>query len=117
MDKAKGAREPGTKRGTTPSPKGSASKTAKQLGITHKQSSKWQKLADVPEAEFEKALAGDKPSTSGIIKSAEPEKVKPMNPAALWLWGHLRAFEREGILERDPEEIRGELFGNQIAAA
>jgi hypothetical protein len=50
----------------------SKSKTLKDLGISKKQSSRWQQLADVPEEQFEAALAGpEKPSTSGIIARAE----------------------------------------------
>ena len=41
-------------------------------GISKSQSSRWQKLADVPEPEFEAALAEPDPSTSGIIKKHTP---------------------------------------------
>jgi hypothetical protein len=55
MEKAKGAREPGTKRGTTPSNDTRASpKTIADLGVTSQESSDFQKLADVPQAEFER---------------------------------------------------------------
>jgi hypothetical protein len=44
MEKAKGAREPGTNRGTTRSCGDTASPTLAELGITKAQSSLWQKL-------------------------------------------------------------------------
>jgi hypothetical protein len=41
------------------------------LGISHDQSSQWQRLAAVPQPEFEAALAGpEKPTTNGIIHAA-----------------------------------------------
>jgi hypothetical protein len=45
------------------------------LGISKDQSSRWQQLADVPEDQFEAALAGpEKPPTAGIVAQA---KLKP----------------------------------------
>jgi ribosomal protein L40E len=42
-----------------------------ELGVTKDQSSQWQKLAAVPEAEFEAALAGsEKPSLKHIVEAA-----------------------------------------------
>jgi hypothetical protein len=72
------------------------------LGVSDKQSSKWQKLADVPDEEFEQALSGDdKPSTGAILREHAEPKVSPVDPAALWLWGRLQDFER-GYLGREP---------------
>jgi hypothetical protein len=86
MEKAKGRQSKNPSTGTRGSPK-----TLAELGVSYDQSSKWQKLADIPQGDFEESLAADRPSTTGIIKAVEPKKVKPMDPTALWLWGHLRA--------------------------
>lgn len=79
----------------------------KQLGISKKQDEQWQALAAIPEEQFEAALAGpDKPSTNGII--AKP-KQQPMSPKALWLWGRLRDFESEGILDHSQDDLLWEM--------
>lgn len=95
MEKAKGGR---------PSENRSSSTTSlSDLGISKDQSSRWQQLANVPEDQFEAALAGpDKPSTSGII--AKP-KAEPMDENALFLWGRLRDLERHGVLDRDQNDL------------
>jgi hypothetical protein len=90
-----------------------ASRPATQLsdlGITRDQSSKWQQLANVPDAEFEKAVSshGPKPTTEGIIHSSRPPKpveAPRMDPTALWLWGRIKDFEREGILVKNPSDL------------
>jgi len=79
------------------------------LGITRDQSSDWQKLAKVPEDDFEQALRDPdvKPSTAGIIARHE-QREKPrdrVEASALWLWGRLQDFERDGLLARDPAEV------------
>jgi hypothetical protein len=56
-EKAKGAAEPDTKRGTTPSQRERAS-TLGDMGISYTQSSRWQKLAEVPEKQFDDARGG-----------------------------------------------------------
>ena len=72
--------------------------TLADLNISRDQASRFQQLADVPEAEFEAALESPgKPSTSGILKRNKPANVDPMDPNALWLWGRLRDFERQII--------------------
>ncbi|MDH3595780.1 MAG: hypothetical protein OEU09_14105 [Rhodospirillales bacterium] len=65
MDKNKGAAQPTRSSDTT---------TLRELGISKDQSSRWQRLAAVPEAEFEAALAApDKPSTGGIIAKTKTD--------------------------------------------
>lgn len=103
MEKAKGAAREGVgKRGSSGVPR--SEQTLSDLGISKKQSAKWQQLADVPEEDFEAALAAPKkPSTSSIVKAEK--KGQPMDPCALWLWGRLRDFEREGVLHRAPAAL------------
>lgn len=85
--------------------------TLKDLSITPDQSSKWQQLADVPEAEFERAVSGDgpiKPTTDGIINESKPREpiVAPrIDPDALWLWGRLREIEERGIMNRSLTDL------------
>jgi hypothetical protein len=78
-------------------------------GISYDQSSQWQKLAAVPEDLFEQALAEPNPSTTAIIMRHEvaerPAGLVMSNHQALWLWGCLQDFEREGILDEDPHEL------------
>lgn len=79
------------------------------LGITRDQSSKWQQLAAIPEAEFERAVkgSGPKPSTEGLV-NAQKLKGSPaprMDPDALWFWGRLRDFEQGGLLSRNPNDL------------
>jgi hypothetical protein len=107
MDKAQGAREPGTDRGTTRSTDATASgRKLADLGISKDQSSRWQRLADIPEPTFEGSIA-DGVSTSAMI--ARPT-VQPVEGEALWLWGRLRDFEKHDIsepplLERSPADV------------
>ena len=70
MPKAKGAKEPGTKRGSTRS-NDTTTSTLDEIGVTKDQSSQWQKLAKVPDADFEQALAGENagiPSGRTIVR-------------------------------------------------
>jgi hypothetical protein len=68
----------------------------------------WRKLADVPEEQFEAALTESaRPSTAGIIAGTTPPKLDtiPVSPQALWLWGRLRDFERDGLLTKEPRHV------------
>ena len=78
-----------------------------ELGISHNQSSKWQKLADVPTPEFEEAVSDrtTRPTTNGIIRATAPPKVVTVSTDALWLWGRLRDFGSETWLAKSPAEV------------
>jgi hypothetical protein len=85
-------------------------RTLSDLGITKDQSSKWQRLAAVPEAEFEAAISqpGSKPSTTHII-SPKQEQPKRMDSLALWFWGRLIDMERNQLFERSVDSLMGEM--------
>ena len=87
-------------------------KTLNELGISESQSARWQKLAAVPGDEFEATFVKpEKPSTGGIIAAHQPPPPPPppkknvVDDDAVWLWGTLLDFERNGLLERDPNEL------------
>jgi hypothetical protein len=108
MDKAKGAQgNPGGQGAKFVRSTGAtAQKTLADLGISKDQSSRWQRLADIPERSFEDAI-GAGASTSAIIAR---EPVHPVEREALWLWGRLRDFEKGDVstpvlLERSPADV------------
>ena len=81
--------------------------TLSDLGISRDQSSQWQKLAAIPDEEFEADLKDPawRPTTSGMIDRHEARERGPSPPravddGALWLWGRLQDFERNGLLDR-----------------
>jgi hypothetical protein len=87
-----------------------APKTINEMGISKDQSSSWQKLAAVPEQEFEEAinLPGTKPSANHIIKpKPDPEPIR-IDKDALWFWGLVCDLEREGRFERPIAELEAE---------
>jgi len=74
--------------------------------ISERQAQRWQQLAGIPTDKFEAALVDPetKPSTNGLLRQQKPAQ-EPMNPKALWLWGRLKDFERDGILDQDLESL------------
>src|ERR1700757_3738433 len=84
------------------------------LGITKDQSSQWQKLGALPQREFDLAIGEsvNTPTTKGILRAAEPAPQKPTVAAdALWLWGRLLDFERDGLLKKTPTEVTETMTG------
>ena len=115
MEKAKGGAQPGVGRRGMPSQESSAlpQRTLGDLGISHNQSSQWQKLAKVPDDEFEKALQSERPSTSGIIAASAPKpepRKNAVNDHALWLWGRLNDIDTPD----GPKRLRM-VAGTQVA--
>ncbi len=81
-------------------------KSLADLGISKGQSSRWQQLADIPDEQFETALtSSEKPSTTGIIKTAKPVRPQAADDRAHWLWVQLRDFEILKVLDADPREL------------
>jgi len=106
-EKAKGGAQPGVgRKGSNGMPSQSGSALS-DLGISHNQSSRWQKLASIPDRDFEATFTtGAKPSTAGIIAAHTPKAPIPaVDPRALWLWARLLDFERDGLLASDPAEL------------
>ena len=102
-EKAKGG-QPYQATGSTVEPVERAP-TLRDLGISKRQAHDWRKLAEVPENEFEAALADpdEKPTTAGIIGRERPRE--PVEDDALWLWGRLLDFERRGLLTRSFDDV------------
>jgi len=101
--KASGERDAG---GRGPIVESKRSTQLSDLNITRDQSSRFQQLAAVPQAEFDAALASpDKPSTAGIVRRARDADPPQIDKDALWIWGRCRDFERAEIIKRDPKEL------------
>lgn len=85
------------------------SSTLSNLGITRQQASRYEALADIPKADFDRALAGpEKATTAGVLKYNEarakvrdPAPAPRVSDAALWLWGRLRDFENGSYFQGD----------------
>jgi hypothetical protein len=102
-------RSSGGRPAKTPPTMGRVSKTdaLHKAGVSPKQAEKWEKLAAVPDEEFEAALVDQavRPTTNGIIRASMAPKRNPVSTEALWLWGRLRDFERDGLLTKEPREV------------
>lgn len=94
-----------------------ANKTLAEMGVTKDQSSQWQKLAQVPDDEFEQAVStsltgGTKPTAKNIVRmTSEPEpepEPQRMDKQALWLWGRLRDMRESGLFNQPPDYYVGE---------
>ncbi len=89
-------------------------KTLNDIGISRDQSSKFQKLADIPQAEFEERMNthianGDIPSTAGVIREFSDTQpvVEKGDPDALRIWGEVRRLR----------ELSGRRSGKELALA
>ena len=82
--------------------------TGKDLGISPKDMHEFRAIRDAERAEpgvVQKTInriveRGEEPTRAALKREISSRPVpKPMNPAALFVWGRLKDFEREGILE------------------
>jgi hypothetical protein len=88
-------------------PIGSKKDELHKAGVSQDQAKQWEKLAAVPDQDFEAALADRtaKPTTNGVIRANMAPKRNPVSTEALWLWGRLRDFERDGLFTKEPGEV------------
>lgn len=107
MPKRHGARD-GKKTGS------SQTTPLSDLGISKDQSSQWQRLGAIPQRDFDLAIGASvlPPTAKGILREAEPPKERlrgvsgdPVSSEALWLWGRLLDFERDGLLAKTPKQL------------
>lgn len=53
---------------------------------------------------------GEEPTRAALKREVfDKPKPKQMDPKALWVWGRLKDFEREGILSSDPDRLLSEM--------
>ena len=116
MEKAKGAMGSGSNQHEVRSGRSTAP-TLSDLGITKDQSSNWQKLAQVPAEDFEREIAAGTSTESIIAHHVIRQQPEPhtdrIDAKALWFWGCMRDFDREGVLEADPNDLLTTMFDHQ----
>ena len=89
----------------------SRARTLSDDGLTKDQSSDWQKLAAVPEKQFELELQKPGvPTTEQILRNANPkpkgpDPLKDVTREALAVWGAITELERAKLLDADPREL------------
>jgi hypothetical protein len=54
------------------------------------------------------------PTTEGIIHATEAPKENPVAAEALWLWGRLKDFQRDGLLDKEPAEVMATMTSNML---
>jgi hypothetical protein len=75
------------------------------MGLTGDESSKWQKLAQLPEEEFQAKLKDPNVMLSTEAFLPQPKMPPPVNGQALYVWGRITDMERQGVLTSDPAKI------------
>lgn len=93
--------------------------TSADLGMRRDEIHEARKLRDAEQAEpglISRALnamveRGEEPTRAALKREVidRPAPQKVMNPKALWLWGRLKDFEREGVLRSSPESLLSEM--------
>jgi hypothetical protein len=103
--------EKGTPRSLSPAG-GLKEDTLRAAGIPKQRASEWERLSEVPDAEFEAAFADNpRPSIDFIIG----KKPTPVSDDALLFIGTIRDFERRGYLARSPADFMETMTPTMIA--
>ena len=72
-----------------------------ETGMSRQTAHQFQKLADVPEDEFEAALSGEnKASRAQILNPTQAD----ISSNSLWVWGRIKDFHRNGVLQNAPKK-------------
>lgn len=89
--------------------------SASDIGIGRKDIHEARQFRDAEQAEpglIRRSLdamieRGEEPTRAALKREVieRPAAQKVMNPKALWLWGRLKDFEREGVLRQDPSDL------------
>jgi transcriptional regulator with XRE-family HTH domain len=87
-----------------------------KAGVTKQQASKWERLASIPDADFEAALAdtSKKPSTTGLIRKTTIDEMPKVSADALWIWGKVRDFDERNFSAKSTSVIKGEMAFTMI---
>ncbi len=90
-------------------PKSEFSQAKQKSNVSDSQAKRWQKLADIPDKEFEESVKGkEMPTTSGIIRERLPKQDVAMDKNAVALWGEMQNFNRI-VKEGDLKYLLNEL--------
>lgn len=77
-------------------------------GMSRQQASRYQSLASIPKADFDRALSGpERPTTSGLLKAIKAPPQPKVSSDGVWLWGQLRDFENRGWFDRPLADALG----------
>lgn len=93
--------------------------TAADLGLRRDEIHEARKLRDAERAEpgvVSRAInnmveRGEEPTRAALRREVFTPRPQPrqMDPKALWVWGRLKDFEREGVLAADPKALLAEM--------
>jgi hypothetical protein len=94
----------------------SKAEVLREAGISSRQASEWERLADIPDTQFEAALAQSEiPTTGGVIAAAAaPAATRAISKPAMKLWSWVKALKNEGYLDRDPDQLMKTMSGEML---
>ena len=102
MDKAKAGRP---KIGGTPAPISSKKAKLADVGFTKEQASRCERLADMPQKQFDEAMEQlGMPSANGVLAASQPPK--PVSDRAIEFWDWLRKFDLKFASDDPAERLR-----------